>query len=106
MHGAFEISSIVIAGAAGITVGNGLIFPKSYTRLQSLVFSAKRGLVIMLSLIPFFIIAGFLESYVTRHYQSIPDVVKALTILVSFSIMILYYVVYPHFVAKRYPEKI
>jgi uncharacterized membrane protein SpoIIM required for sporulation len=106
IHGAFEISSIVIAGAAGITVGNGLIFPKSYTRLQSLVFSAKRGLVIMLSLIPFFIIAGFLESYVTRHYQSIPDVVKALIILVSFTIMILYYVIYPHFVAKRHPEKI
>ncbi|MBK9591788.1 MAG: stage II sporulation protein M [Crocinitomicaceae bacterium] len=106
IHGAFEISSIVIAGAAGITVGNGLIFPKSYTRLQSLVFSAKRGLVIMLSLIPFFIIAGFLESYVTRHYQSIPDVVKALIILVSFTIMILYYVIYPQFVAKRHPEKI
>lgn len=106
IHGAFEISSIVIAGAAGITVGNGLIFPKSYTRLQSLVFSAKRGLVIMLSLIPFFIIAGFLESYVTRHYQSIPDIIKALIILLSFTVMILYYVVYPHFVAKRHPDKI
>ena len=50
IHGAFEISAIVIAGAAGLTVGNGLLFPKSYTRVQSLVFSAKRGLVIMLSL--------------------------------------------------------
>lgn len=106
IHGAFEISSIVIAGAAGITVGNGLIFPKSYTRLQSLVFSAKRGLVIMLSLIPFFIIAGFLESYVTRHYQSIPDLVKLFIILLSFTVMILYYVVYPFVVAKRFPEKI
>jgi uncharacterized membrane protein SpoIIM required for sporulation len=106
IHGAFEISSIVIAGAAGITVGNGLIFPKSYTRLQSLVFSAKRGLVIMLSLIPFFILAGFLESYVTRHYQSIPDLIKLLIILISFAIMILYYVVYPFRVARKYPEKI
>ncbi|MBK6527476.1 MAG: hypothetical protein IPG07_19125 [Crocinitomicaceae bacterium] len=47
-----------------------------------------------------------MESYVTRHYQSITDVVKALIILVSFTIMILYYVIYPQFVAKRHPEKI
>lgn len=106
IHGAFEISSIVIAGAAGITVGNGLIFPRSYSRLQSLVFSAKRGLTIMLSLIPFFIAAGFLESYVTRHYKTIPDVLKLLLILTCFAIIILYYVVYPFIVAKRHPEKI
>lgn len=106
IHGAFEISSIVIAGAAGITVGNGLLFPKSYSRLQSLVFSAGRGLNIMLSLIPFFIVAGFLESYVTRHYQTIPDVVKAMIIFLSFAIIVLYYVVYPFIVAKKYPELI
>lgn len=106
IHGAFEISSIVIAGAAGITVGSGLLFPRSYSRLQSLVFSAKRGLIIMVSLIPFFIIAGFLESYVTRHYLSIPDPVKLVLILLCFGIMILYYVVYPFFVAKKFPDKI
>jgi len=106
IHGAFEISAIVIAGAAGITVGSGLIFPRSFTRVQSLVFSAKRGLIIMLSLIPFFIMAGFLESYVTRHYLSMHDLLKWLIILLSFAIIILYYVVYPHIVAKKYPEKI
>jgi len=106
IHGAFEISAIIIAGAAGITVGSGLVFPKSYSRVQSLVFTAKRGLMIMLSLIPFFIIAGFLESYVTRHYLSIPDPIKLLLILFCFAVMILYYVVYPFAVAKKYPEKV
>jgi uncharacterized membrane protein SpoIIM required for sporulation len=106
IHGAFEISSIIIAGAAGITVGNGLLFPRSFSRVQSLIFAARRGLYIMLSLIPFFIIAGFLESYVTRHYQSMPDVVKWGIILLSFAIMIFYYVIYPQIVARRYPEKI
>ena len=60
----------------------------------------------MVSLIPFFIIAGFLESYVTRHYLSIPDPVKLVLILLCFGIMILYYVVYPFFVAKKFPDKI
>lgn len=106
IHGAFEISSIVIAGAAGITVGNGLLFPRSYTRVQSLIFAAKRGLTIMLSLIPFFIIAGFLESYVTRHYLTMPVALKWTIILFSFAVIILYYVVYPFVVARKHPDKI
>jgi uncharacterized membrane protein SpoIIM required for sporulation len=106
IHGAFEISAIVISGAAGITVGSGLIFPRSFSRVQSLVFSARRGLMIMLSLIPFFIAAGFLESYVTRHYQTLHDAFKLLIIFGSFAIIILYYVIYPFIVAKKFPEKI
>jgi hypothetical protein len=106
IHGAFEISAIVIAGAAGITVGNGLLFPRSYTRIQSLIFSARRGMVIMLSLIPFFILAGFLESFVTRYYQVMPTWSKLLIILGSFSVVFLYYVVYPYQVAKKIPEKL
>lgn len=106
IHGAFEISAIIIAGAAGITLGNGLLFPRSFTRVQSLVFSAKRGLTILLSLIPFFIIAGFLESFVTRYYNVLPAIVKWLIILLSFAIIIFYYVVYPFYVAKRKPHKL
>jgi len=106
IHGAFEISAIVIAGAAGITVGNGLLFPKSYSRIQSLVFAAKRGLLIMLSLVPIFIMAGALESFVTRNYQSMPDVLKWAIILGSFGFIIFYYGIYPFMVAKRFPEKV
>lgn len=106
IHGAFEISSIIIAGAAGITLGNGLLFPKSFTRIQSLIFAAKRGLTIMLSLVPFFILAGFLESYVTRHYLSMPAALKWTIILGSFAVIILYYVVYPFIVARKMPHKL
>ena len=73
IHGAFEISAIVLAAGAGITAGNGWLFPRSYTRLQSLQLSTKRGLKIMLSLVPFIIGAGFLESYVTHHYDDLPE---------------------------------
>lgn len=106
IHGAFEISAIVIAGAAGITVGNGLLFPRSYTRIQSVIFSARRGMVIMLSLIPFFILAGFLESFITRYYQIMPNWSKGVIIGGSFLVIILYYVIYPFKVAKKFPEKL
>ncbi len=105
IHGALEISAIIIAGAAGITMGNGLLFPKSYSRLQSLIFSAKQGFIILISLIPVFIIAGVFESFVTRHYQSLPTFLNWFIILGSFSIIILYYGVFPFIVAKRNPDK-
>lgn len=104
IHGAFEISAIVLAGGAGITAGNGWLFPKSYTRMQSLRISTIRGLKIMLSLVPFIIIAGFLESYVTRNYQLLPEWSKWCIILFSFAMIVAYYVVYPFVVARKYPH--
>lgn len=106
IHGAFEISAIVLAGGAGITAGNGLLFPKSYTRLQSLRLSTMRGMKIMLSLIPFIIAAGFLESYVTRNYQILPEWSKWCIIFFSFALIVIYYVIYPFFVARRHPDLI
>jgi uncharacterized membrane protein SpoIIM required for sporulation len=104
IHGAFEISAIVLAAGAGITAGNGLLFPGSYTRMQSLQLSTKRGLKIMLSLVPFIIAAGFLESFVTANYQRLPDWSKWMLIMLSFGIILFYYVFYPMYVARKHPE--
>ncbi len=104
IHGAFEISSIVLAAGAGITLGNGWLFPGNYTRLQSLQISSKRGLKIMLSLVPFFVFAGYLESYVTRNYMDLPYWSKLVLIRLSFIIILFYYVIYPRIVARKYPE--
>lgn len=104
IHGAFEISAIVLAGGAGITAGNGWLFPGSYSRLQSLQLSTKRGLKIMMSLVPFIIAAGFLESYVTRNYLSLPDWSKWTLILFSFALIVFTYVFYPVYVARKHPE--
>ncbi len=104
IHGAFEISAIVIAAGAGLTAGNGLLFPKSYTRTQSLQLSTKRGLKIMMSLVPFVIAAAFLESFVTANYQDLPDWSKWTLILLSFGIITFFYVLYPIYVARKNPH--
>lgn len=104
IHGAFEISAIVLAAGAGITAGNGLLFPGSYTRMQALQLSTKRGLKIMLSLVPFIIVAGFLESFVTANYQQLPNWSKWMLIGLSFFIIVFYYVIYPIYVARKHPE--
>ena len=100
IHGTFEISVIIIAGAAGIVLGNGLLFPKTLTRTQSLQISARRGMNMLLGTIPIFVIAGFLEGYVTRHTE-MPDEAKWAIILTSLSIIVGYFVIYPFRVAKR-----
>lgn len=106
IHGAFEISAIIIASGAGFTLGHGLLFPGSYTRLQSLQMSGMRGIRMMLSLIPIFVVAGFLESYVTRNYQTLPDWSKWAIVLFSFGFILFYYILYPILVARKYPEKV
>jgi len=94
IHGTIEISVIIIAGAAGLVLGNGLLFPKTYTRLASFMKSVKAGLKIMVSTIPFFIVAGFLEGFVTRHTE-MSDTLALIIIGVSLFSIIYYYGYYP-----------
>ncbi|PCJ86571.1 MAG: hypothetical protein COA57_06050 [Flavobacteriales bacterium] len=101
IHGTLEISSIIIAGGAGITLGSGLLFPKTYSRLQSLQISAKRGLKLLIGTVPIFIVAGFLEGFVTGQYQVLPDAVKAGIIVISAAFILFYFVWYPWRKAKK-----
>ena len=94
IHGTLEISAIIIAGAAGLVLGNSILFPGTYSRKQSFMIGAKEGLKIVISLIPIFITAGFLESFVTR-YTGMPEVMSLTIILGSLSFVIWYFVIYP-----------
>lgn len=90
IHGTLEISAIVIAAAAGITMGKGLAFPGTLTRLQAFQISARRGVKIMMGIVPIFIFAGFFEGYLTRQTET-PDIVRLLFILACLSFVILYF---------------
>lgn len=100
IHGTLEISAIIIAGAAGIRLGNSILFPGTYPRMYSFRKGAKEGLKMVIGLIPIFIAAGFLESYVTR-ISSLPDVIKLTIIILSASFIIYYFVIYPHKITKH-----
>jgi uncharacterized membrane protein SpoIIM required for sporulation len=99
IHGTLEISAITVAGSAGITMGNGWLFPKTYSRIASFRQSAKSGLKIIVGTIPIFIVAGCLESFVTRHTQ-LPDFIRLSIILLSLGFVIFYYVFYPRKIYK------
>ncbi|MDO6820486.1 stage II sporulation protein M [Zobellia sp. 1_MG-2023] len=100
IHGTIEISVIIIAGCAGLVLANGILFPGTYTRLESFKRGVQNGLKIMLSTVPFFIIAGFLEGFVTRHTE-MPDALAIFIILSSLALILFYYVIYPKQLHKK-----
>lgn len=100
IHGTIEISVIILAGCAGLVMANGMLFPGTYTRLESFKRGIKNGLKIVVSTIPFFIIAGFLEGFVTRHTE-MPDWLAITIILGSLGLIVFYYVIYPYQLNKK-----
>ena len=104
IHGTIELSALVLAGGAGFVLGSSILFPKTYTRSVSLIRGVKQGTKIMLGLVPFFIMAGFLESFITRYYNSLSLFVNLMIIIVSLSLIIGYFVVYPRIVHLKQLE--
>lgn len=105
IHGTIEISVIIIAGCAGMVVGNSILFPQTYTRLASFKRGMKNGLKIVVSTIPFFIIAGFLEGFVTRHTE-MPDWLAIFIIGSSLALILFYYVYYPRKIYKKKQQEL
>lgn len=100
LHGTLELSAIVIAGAAGLALGTGWLFPGTYTRLVSFRMGAKQGLKIVISTIPLFVVAGFIESFITRmDYLSLPA--RLAIIVPSAAFVLFYYVYWPLHVHRR-----
>lgn len=94
IHGTIEISVIIIAGCAGLVLGNGILFTGTLPRLEAFKRGVINGLKILISTIPFFIIAGFLEGFVTRHTE-MPDWLTLFIIIGSLALIVFYYVIYP-----------
>ena len=94
LHGTPEISAFIIAGAAGLALGNGWLFPGTYPRGYAFRQGAVRGLKIVIGTVPVFVFAGFVESFLTR-YTSAPYVLRGGFILLSLAFVIYYYIYLP-----------
>lgn len=98
LHGTLEIASIVVAGCAGLVVGNSFLYPGSYPRKRSFLKGAKKGLKLAVGTVPFFVIAGFIEGFITRMAW-LPVPVKLMVILLSLFFVVYYYVLIPRKIA-------
>ena len=103
IHGTLEISAIVIAGAAGLVMGHSLLFPRTFSRLESFKQGSKKGMKIVIGLVPIFVMAGFLESFITR--LTLPVVVSGGIILSSAIFIAWYFVLYPRQLYQKLPKQ-
>jgi len=94
LHGTLEISAVIIVGAGGLALGNGWLFPGTFSRGYAFRQGAKRGLKIVIGTVPVFVIAGFVESFLTR-FTSAPYGLRGFFILLSLAFVLYYYIYLP-----------
>ena len=62
-HSAFELTAIVISGAAGLKLAMALIAPGRKTRIRALIDNGKTSIKIMYGAVVLFIMAAFVEAF-------------------------------------------
>ena len=65
-HGVLELSAIVVGAAAGLRMGWALIAPGRDTRRDALVAEARRAVLVVLGTMPWLVVAGIIEAFVSR----------------------------------------
>lgn len=106
IHGAMEIFAIVIEAAAGLILGASILFPGTYSRMESFKRGVKVGVKILISTFPFTFSAGFLEGFVTRYSNVMPNFLSVGIILFTLSLIGYYYLMYPFVVQKKIHQSI
>jgi len=62
-HAAFELTAIVLAGAAGLRIGHSLLSPGRLTRRQALVAASREAVVIIYGVAAMLLIAAAVEAF-------------------------------------------
>jgi uncharacterized membrane protein SpoIIM required for sporulation len=109
IHGTLEIASIIIGGVSGFILATGILFPGTFSRMESFKRNAKDAAKILICLIPFFIMAAFLESHVTqlmsdtydRKPDGMPTWVSILILSASFILIVWYFVIWPIILTRK-----
>jgi uncharacterized membrane protein SpoIIM required for sporulation len=68
-HGVLELSCIAVAAAAGLGVGWSIVDPGPGTRASALRSEAARSVGIVLGTMPWLVLAGLVEGFVTGSYS-------------------------------------
>jgi uncharacterized membrane protein SpoIIM required for sporulation len=62
-HSAFEVTAIVLSGAAGLRIGHALLAPGRVTRRQSLVLATRQATVLLYGVTTMLLIAAAIEAF-------------------------------------------
>ncbi|BAC08611.1 stage II sporulation protein M [Thermosynechococcus vestitus] len=88
-HGALELPAIFLAGAAGLLLGQAILFPGRYPRLSALKRNGTLAAQLMFGIVPLLVIAGIIEGFWSPN-PLIPNAVKYLSGLGLFAALGVY----------------
>jgi uncharacterized membrane protein SpoIIM required for sporulation len=74
-HAAFELTAIVLSGAAGLRIGHAVLAPKRQKRVQSLVTAARESIPIVYGFAVMLLIAAAIEAFWSSA-SWLPHIVK------------------------------
>lgn len=66
-HGLLELSCIVVSAAAGLRLGWALVHPGSQSRRAALAAEARPAVLMTVGVMPWLVVAGIIEAYVSRR---------------------------------------
>ncbi|HLP27292.1 MAG TPA: stage II sporulation protein M [Candidatus Didemnitutus sp.] len=100
VHGAFELSCLVVTAAAGLHAGMSYVNPGTLPRQTAFIQAARRSITIAIGMIPFIIAAAILEGFVTR-WSDMPLLLNLVIIVGSFVLIWGYVSILPTFLIKK-----
>jgi uncharacterized membrane protein SpoIIM required for sporulation len=89
-HAAFELTAIVLAGAAGLKLGHSLLAPGRRTRRQSLVHAASECVVLLYGITAMLIVAAAFEAFWSSSAW-VPNAVKYGVAAVCWTVVLAYF---------------
>jgi uncharacterized membrane protein SpoIIM required for sporulation len=91
-HAAFELTAIVLSGAAGLRIGHAVLAPKRQSRIQALVTASKESIVIVYGFVMMLVVAAIVEAFWSSA-QWLPHVVKYTVAAACWVAVITYFLV-------------
>ena len=71
-HGALELPAIVLSGAAGLRLGQGVLFPGFLPRRASVARAGAEAVTLVIGCVPILVVAGVIEAFVSPTALAVP----------------------------------
>lgn len=87
-HGLLELTAVVIAGGAGLSMGWALVHPGDRTRARAFGTEGRRSIGIVIGLMLAFVVAGLIEGFVTPGLPLWPRIAVGASIWAAFVVYV------------------
>ncbi len=87
-HGLLELSAVVIAGGAGLSMGWALVRPGDRTRAKAFGTEGRRSVAIIVGLMLAFVVAGLIEGFVTPGLPLWPRISVGVSVWAAFVVYV------------------